>query len=121
MEPWVQILLTVAAAVFACNGFWAYLQNRKDKREARKHKEDPANRMLLGLGHDRIIFLCMHYINRGWISDDEYSDLKKYLYEPYKAMGGNGGAERLMSDVEKLPVKNITYLQQAQQGQDGIV
>ena len=114
MEPWIQMIVTVICAVLASSGFWAFLQSRRDKKEAKKNKEDPASRILLGLGHDRIIYLCMHYIDRGWISNDEYADLKKYLYEPYKAMGGNGGAERLMADIEKLPVKNITYLQQVQ-------
>ena len=116
MEPWMQMAITIVAAVFASSGFWAFLQSRRDKKEAKKQKNDPASRMLLGLGHDRIIYLCIHYIERGWISSDEYSDLKKYLYEPYKAMGGNGGAERLMKDIEKLPVKSVTYLQQAKQG-----
>jgi len=115
MPVWAQILMAVTAAVLGSNGLWAYLQNKKDKKEAKKQKEDPASRMLLGLGHDRIIFLCMHYIDRGWISDDEYGDLKKYLYGPYIEMGGNGTAERLMREVEKLPVHHITYMQQAQQ------
>lgn len=69
--------------------------------------------MLLGLGHDRIVYLCMKYIDRGWISSDEYEDLIKYLYTPYVGLKGNGTAERLINEVKKLPIKKLTYVQQA--------
>lgn len=28
--------------------------------------------MLIGLAHDRIVYLGMSYIDRGWITQDEY-------------------------------------------------
>ena len=115
MTPIVQTIVTIICAVMASSGFWAFLQSRHDKKEIMKNREDPQSRMLLGLGHDKLISLCVRYIDRGWIGDDEYSDLKKYLYEPYKEMGGNGSVERLMKDVEKLPIKHITYEEQIQQ------
>ncbi len=108
MPTWVQILLTVMAAVLGSNGLWAFLQSKRDKKDAK-------TRMLLGLGHDRIITLCMQFIDRGWISSDEYEDLNKYLYGPYVDMGGNGTAEKLMLEVRKLPIRHISYIQQAQQ------
>lgn len=108
MEPWLQTVITVFCAVLASSGFWAWLQGRRDKKDAK-------TQMILGLGHDRLVFLCMHYIDRGWISNDEYEDLIKYLYNPYKAMKGNGTVEKLMNEVKKLPIHHISYIQQAQQ------
>lgn len=108
MPVWAQIMLSVVAAVLGSNGLWAFLQAKRDKKDAKTN-------MILGLGHDRIVCLCMHYIDRGWISNDEYEDLNKYLYTPYRDMGGNGTVERLMAEVKKLPVRHITYVQQAQQ------
>ena len=35
---------------------------------------------------------------------DEYDNLKNYLYEPYKKLGGNGTAERVMDEIDKLPI-----------------
>ena len=61
--------------------------------------------MIKGLGHSKIMETGMIYINRGWITKDEYEDLYTYLYEPYKALGGNGSAERIMEEVRKLPIK----------------
>ena len=117
MEVKLQIIIAVFTSVMASSGFWAYLNAVRDRKHRKKEKEEAKNsienKMLLGLGHDRIIWLCMKYIDRGWITKDEFEDLNNYLYSPYKDMGGNGTAERLMNEVKKLPVKNMTYLQQA--------
>ena len=108
MSPFLQMAVTVVCAVLASSGFWAYLQARHEKKDAK-------TKMILGLGHDRIIVLAMSYIERGWIAQDEYEDLNKYLYNPYREMGGNGTAERLMDEVKKLPIHHISYAQQAKE------
>jgi hypothetical protein len=107
MEPWVQTAITVIGSVIASSGFWAWLMACRDKKSAK-------TQMLLGLGHDRIVHLCMTYIERGWISQDEYEDLTKYLWTPYSELGGNGTAERVFMAVKKLPIHHISYAQQAQ-------
>lgn len=108
MSPFLQMAVTVVCAVLASSGFWAYIQARNEKKDAK-------TKMILGLGHDRIIVLAMGYIERGWITQDEYEDLNKYLYNPYREMGGNGTAERLMAEVKKLPIHHISYAQQAKE------
>lgn len=108
MSPFLQMAVTVICAVLASSGFWAYLQARHEKKDAK-------TKMILGLGHDRIVALAMSYIERGWITQDEYEDLNKYLYNPYREMGGNGTAERLMTEIKKLPIHHISYAQQAKE------
>ncbi len=108
METWVTMVITVVCSVLASSGFWAWLQARREKKDAR-------TKMLLGLGHDRIVSLSMQYIERGWISQDEYEDLSKYLYLPYREMGGNGTAERLMKAIKDLPIHHVGYVQQAKE------
>ena len=66
------------------------------------HK-DVKTRMLIGLAHDRILYLGNKYIERGWVSAEEYENLYTYLYDPYEKMGGNGSAKRIMEKVQKLP------------------
>ena len=61
--------------------------------------------VLIGLAHDRIIYLGMNFIKRGYITKDEYENLHDYLYVPYKEMGGNGSAERVMDEVKKLEIR----------------
>lgn len=102
MNPWIQALLTIVAAVIASSGFWAYLEKKNRNNDAR-------SRMLIGLAHDRIIFLGMSYIDRGWVTQDEYENLCEYLYKPYEEMGGNGSAKRIMTEVNKLPIHKPSY------------
>ena len=64
----------------------------------------------MGLAYDRLMYLGMKYIERGYITSDEYDDFQKYLYLPYKELGGNGTAERIMSELTNLPIKKHTRL-----------
>lgn len=94
----MEIVITIICSVFASSGFWAYLMSRQNKDSAER-------RMILGIGYRSICELCTFYIKRGHISREEYADLKKYLFEPYRDMGGNGTCERLMQEVDRLPIK----------------
>lgn len=99
MEVWLQMVITIVCSILGSSGLWAYVSSKMDKKDA-KYK------MLLGLGHDRIIYLGCQYIERGYVTRDEYENLHDYLYEPYAAMGGNGSAKRVMMEVDKLPIRN---------------
>ena len=94
----VDIIVTIIVSIFASSGFWAYLMNRQKASTAER-------RMILGIGYRSICALCETYLKRGYISREEYSDLKKYLYGPYKEMGGDGTCERLIQEVDKLPIR----------------
>lgn len=103
MEIWVQMMLTIIGSVVASSGFWAYIQKKLEKKDIK-------TMMLIGLAHDRIIYLGMSYIERGWITNDEYENLHDYLYKPYEQMGGNGAAKRVMDEVQKLPIRNVNMI-----------
>lgn len=105
MEPWIQMTLTVVCAVIASSGFWAYISRRTDRKDVKTE-------MLIGLGHDRIVYLGMVYIERGYITQDEYENLYEYLYRPYEKMGGNGSAQRIMNEVNKLPIQKSIYIKE---------
>ena len=77
-----------------------FLIQRKD---AQKH--NPMADMLKGLGHDRIIDLGTQFIQRGYITKDEFENLNDYLYRPYEELGGNGTALKIMTEVRKLPLR----------------
>ena len=102
MTPAIQMIVTVICAVLASSGFWAFVQKKSDKNTAEQ-------RLLIGLAHDRIIWLGMQYIERGWITQDEYENLHDYLYIPYSEAGGNGSAKKVMMHVDNLPVHNSNY------------
>ena len=102
MEPWLQMVVTIVCAVIASSGFWAFIQRKNENKDVK-------SQMLIGLAHDRIIFLGMKYIERGWISQDEYENLRDYLYKPYEKLGGNGSAQKVIIEVNKLPIHTSTY------------
>ena len=102
MEQWFQILLTIFSSVLASSGLWAYITKRLEKKDVKTE-------MLMGVGHDRIMYLGMVYIERGYITSDEYENLYEYLYKPYEKMGGNGSAKRIMNEVNKLPIHKSQY------------
>ena len=94
----IDTLVTIVVAVFASGGFWAFIQKYFDKNDA-------SRKLLIGIGHDRIMFLATQYLQRGdWITVDEYENLHDYLYQPYVDNGGNGAAKRIMSEVDKLRI-----------------
>lgn len=93
-------IVTIVTAVLASSGFWAFMQWYFDKNDSYK-------KLLIGIGHDRIMYLGMRYIKRGYITPDEYENLNDYLYEPYIENGGNGSAKKIMAEVNKLPVKEL--------------
>lgn len=99
MTDFIQMLVTVLCSVIASSGFWAYLMNRRDKKDLK-------NDMLVGLAHDRIIELGLIYIERGYVTKDEYENLHDYLFVPYEKLGGNGSAKKVMVEVDKLPIHN---------------
>lgn len=96
------IIITFLSTLLASTGFWALITKLVDNKSAK-------TKMILGLGHDRIMSLGMKYIERGEITQSEYENLHKYLYEPYKKMGGNGSAERLMQEVNRLKIVPDNY------------
>lgn len=99
MEPFLQVILAVLAlmaTIAGSAGFWSFMMTKTKAKSS-------TTRLLLGLAHDRIIFLGMGYIQRGWITKDEYQDFLKYLWDPYSTFGGNGLAEKIFDQVKDLP------------------
>lgn len=96
MLPWIEVVVTALVSVFASSGFWAYWSKKHGDKSSQ-------TKLLKGLAHDRIMQSGAYYLKRGWISDDEYENLYDYLYVPYKELGGNGSAQRVIERLKDLP------------------
>lgn len=90
---------TIFAAALSSGGLFSLIQFLI-KLWCDKH--DAKTKLLLGMARRQIISEGEAHINAGEISRAEYDDLKKYMYEPYRVLGGNGTAERVMREVEGL-------------------
>lgn len=99
MNEWIKTAVTVLITLLGSAGFWTWVNACTSKKSAN-------TRLMVGLAHDRIVYLGMKYIERGYITRDEYENLNDYLFEPYSEAGGNGSAKRVMEEVRKLPLHN---------------
>lgn len=95
------LIASIVVAVFASTGFWAFITFLIQRKDSKSSME---GQMLKGLGHDRICYLGSCYIQQGFITKEDYENLHDYLYSPYKKLGGNGTAEKIMKDVAQLPI-----------------
>ena len=99
----LELILSLISIIFASTGFWTLINYKIQKKDKTK---DALTRLMLGLAHDRIIEQATRFESRGYITEDEYSDFKKYLYDPYIELGGDGTAEKIFEDnVKKLPIR----------------
>ena len=100
------IIVALIAAI-SSSGFMSliiYLLQRHDKKREREEENNSAqSRMLLGLGHDKILYLTDKYVKRGAITLKEKRNLK-FLAKPYFDLKGNGDCETGYDACLKLPV-----------------
>jgi hypothetical protein len=102
LDPALEALLIAFGGFMAgSGGFWVYLRNKYEKRDKVR---DAYVALLMGLAHDKIVYLGLKYIEKGWVNKDEYDDLIKYFWEPYQSLGGDGSAERIIQIVKLLPL-----------------
>lgn len=101
------IVLTAVISALTSSGFMSlviYLLQRRDKKkDAERSKHSALSRMIIGLGHDKIIYLTDKYVRRGAITLKEKRNLKS-LYEPYADLGGNGDCKIGYDACDKLDV-----------------
>jgi hypothetical protein len=121
---WVKELLggaMGAALVAGLFGLITWVLNRKAAKEDRRQNITAANcaargREIESLGtkvnalivadrtilYDRIKHLAKSYIRRGWISVEEYEDLKRMHGVYHTELKGNGFLDALMHEVDQL-------------------
>ena len=82
----------VVAAVIGSNALFAFIQfliTRHDqKKNALSKHEQAQNDMIIGLGHDKLLYLTDKFVQRGGITLKERRNLD-YIYRPFRAAGGN--------------------------------
>lgn len=110
-EEMVIALVAAVGGVLASSGIWTFIQKKTETHTAQ-------TRLLMGLAYDKIITIGLAYIQRGYVSKDEYEEYLKYLVQPYKEMGGNGVADRISSEVGSLPFRTVNFSEIVVKGHD---
>ena len=115
-----EFLVGIVGVIFASNGFFQLLMlmyQTREKEKERKRMEETEKKLIsvkdfnalcrcvTGIAMFRIAREAKRYIDKGYVTSEEYHTLKHNLYEPYVALGGNGLATKFMQEVEELPMK----------------
>lgn len=102
------MILTIILAVIGSSGIAsivvACLQrhwSKKDKGDARIDALVEAQQVMM---IDRVRYLGRNYIKNGYVALQDKENLCS-MYAAYKALGGNGHLETIMSEVDRLEVK----------------
>jgi len=98
-SQWVALVFTGLYTVAASAGFWKFFSHRQSEKQSEIQ-------LLLGLSRELFNIISASYIERGWISRDEYENLVTHIYAPYKVLGGNSTADRIMEEISDLPFRS---------------
>ena len=92
-----ELLITLIVAIMGSSGVWGYMSHRSNRK-------DGTSRMIQGLAQHMIIAEGKRLIDQGYVTMDEYRNLHRGLYKPYVQLGGNGLAEKIVKEVDNLPI-----------------
>lgn len=123
MEVLLELLKSAfgAGIVAGLFGLWQWRLNRKAQKEDKaaerevvscaargreiKQLQDTVNALIVAdrtILYDRIKHLAKSYIKRGYITVEEYEDLKRMHKVYHDELGGNGFLDAIMEEVDKL-------------------
>lgn len=102
-----EITVTIIVAIIGSglfNKVLDYIIKKREKNDDKYEAVQKANRLIM---KDRLRFLCMHYIDQGWIYEDELEDIIA-MHECYhNDLKGNGFLDKQMTSVKSLEVRGI--------------
>lgn len=77
-------------------GIWAWAKTRTQRN-------DSEDKLLLQVAKNQLVYQGRIYLNRGYITMDEYEEYESE-YKVYSDLGGNGLARRIFEQVDDLPM-----------------
>lgn len=96
-------ILIALISAFSSSGVMSLVIFLLQRRDRKKEKESAQSKMIIALGHDKLVYLTDKYVRRGAITLKERRNLE-YLSGPYFEGGGNGDAQIGCEACSKLPV-----------------
>lgn len=108
-QYWVQTLLTTVTSVLTFFVKMLYNKIKRDYESREQRFEEERKEQLvikkgvLAILHDRLYQSCTHHLETGSIRAEDLKNLE-YLYESYRALGGNGTGNELYRRCCNLPL-----------------
>lgn len=98
-SQWAALIFTGTYTLAASAGFWRFFSQRQKEKNAEVL-------LLIGIARETFHDKAASYIERGWLYREEYENLITHIYAPYKTLGGNGTADRIMEEIADLPFRS---------------
>lgn len=92
----VEMANPAVTALLGGSGIWAWAKTMADNNNNEA-------KLLLSVSRNQLITLGRGYIERGYVTMDEYEEFEAE-YQIYSALGGNGLARRVFEQVDELPM-----------------
>lgn len=86
----------VITTLLGSSGIWMWAKTRFDRNNSE-------GQLLLEVTKNQLTVLGRSYLERGYITMDEYEEYEAE-YKLYSALGGNGLAKRVFKQVDELPM-----------------
>ena len=86
----------IITAMLGSSGIWMWAKTKSDHNKS----ED---KLLLEIAKTQLVALGRSYLERGYITLDEYEEYEEE-YKLYSDLGGNGLARRIFKQVDELPI-----------------
>ena len=107
MDLEIKTILMAVVSAITSSGFISFVLYFIQRRDRKKEQEDATQsaqaKMLLGLGHDKILQITDRLVRRGCITLKEKRNLE-YLWVPYNSLHGNGDCKIGYDACQLLPV-----------------
>lgn len=84
------------SAILGAPGIWAWVKTKADRNSNEA-------KLLLTVSRTQLIALGRTYIERGYITIDEYEEYEAE-YQIYSSLGGNGLAHHIFKRIDDLPI-----------------
>lgn len=92
----VEFINPLITTVLSGPGIWAWAKTRTQRN-------DSEDKLLLQVAKNQLVSQGRIYLNRGYITMDEYEEYESE-YQVYSNLGGNGLARRIFEQVDELPM-----------------
>lgn len=101
----MEYFITIFVAIIGSGVLNTLLNYCLTIRERKKEDRDGVKKACRLLMKNEIRRLAEHYIEQGWIYDDELEDLMAMHKCYHNELGGNGFLDELMSRVRRLEIR----------------
>ena len=99
----IEHVIVLVSAALGSSGLFAIISALLQRKWTKDDRVDALVNAQKVIMIDRVRYICKLHISEGVISLEDKETIKE-MYDAYKALGGNGHLNTIMSEVEKLKV-----------------